>query len=93
MSVQYCPTGEMVADFFTKPLQGIQFQKFRDIIMNIDPSTDSSKDQRSVLKSDDGAAQNVGSADVKAKGDRGPPKAAARNYWKDRMEKKLVSKK
>jgi hypothetical protein len=93
MSVQYCPTGEMVADFFTKPLQGIQFKKFRDLIMNIDPSTDSSKDQRSVLKNDDGAAQTVGSADVKAKGGREPTKVTGPNYWKDRMEKKLASKK
>ena len=26
----------MVADFFTKPLQGALFKKFRDIIMNVD---------------------------------------------------------
>eukprot|EP00978_Attheya_sp_CCMP212_P046656 scaffold403813_cov59-Attheya_sp.AAC.3 len=44
MSVIHCPTGEMVADYFTKPLQGgALFKKFRDLIMNvdsIDPSTD-----------------------------------------------------
>jgi hypothetical protein len=34
LSVAYCPTGEMVADFFTKPLQGTPFRKFRDFIMN-----------------------------------------------------------
>jgi hypothetical protein len=28
VSVQYCPTAEMVADFFTKPLQGSLFKKF-----------------------------------------------------------------
>jgi hypothetical protein len=52
MSVVHCPTGEMVADYFTKPLQGALFKKFRDLIMNVDnsdPSTDSHKDQRSVL--------------------------------------------
>jgi hypothetical protein len=52
MSVVHCPTGEMVADYFTKPLQGAIYLKFRDLIMNvskIDPSTDSCKDQRSVL--------------------------------------------
>ena len=26
----------MISDFFTKPLQGSQFQKFRDFILNID---------------------------------------------------------
>ena len=25
--IEYCPTGEMLADFFTKPLQGKQFYK------------------------------------------------------------------
>eukprot|EP00978_Attheya_sp_CCMP212_P034632 scaffold146129_cov35-Attheya_sp.AAC.1 len=37
LSVKYCPTGDMLADFFTKPLQGALFKKFRDLIMNIDP--------------------------------------------------------
>jgi len=35
MSVKYCPTTEMIADFFTKPLQGKLFVKFRKAIMNI----------------------------------------------------------
>jgi hypothetical protein len=35
LSVEYCPTGEMVADYFTKPLQGSAFCKLRDIIMNV----------------------------------------------------------
>jgi hypothetical protein len=35
MNVEHCPTGEMVADFFTKPLQGAKFTKFRNLIMNI----------------------------------------------------------
>ena len=26
----------MISDFFTKPLQGSQFRKFRDFILNID---------------------------------------------------------
>ena len=29
----------MIADFFTKPLQGKQFYKLRDQVMNIDPSS------------------------------------------------------
>ena len=32
--IKHEPTGEMVADFFTKPLQGASFSKFRKIIMN-----------------------------------------------------------
>jgi len=34
VSVAYCPTKDMVADFFTKPLQGSQFRKLREYIMN-----------------------------------------------------------
>ena len=32
--MQYCPTDEMIADFFTKPLGGAKFRRFRNIIMN-----------------------------------------------------------
>ena len=34
ISLAYCPTDAMVADYFTKPLQGTKFQRFRAIIMN-----------------------------------------------------------
>ena len=34
--VEYCPTGDMVADYFTKPLQGSLFRKMRNAIMNIE---------------------------------------------------------
>jgi hypothetical protein len=34
MRVTHCPTAEMIGDFLTKPLQGAQFRKFRDLIMN-----------------------------------------------------------
>lgn len=36
-SVSHCPTLLMIADFFTKPLQGSLFKKFRDIIMGYVP--------------------------------------------------------
>jgi hypothetical protein len=51
VKVEYCPTGEMVAEFFTKPLQGTLFRKFRDFIMNADPLPTSTclEDRRSVL--------------------------------------------
>lgn len=35
LSVKYCPTTEMLGDFFTKPLQGAAFRKFHDAILNI----------------------------------------------------------
>jgi hypothetical protein len=31
--VKHCPTEQMLADFFTKPLQGSLFRKFREVIM------------------------------------------------------------
>ena len=36
LSLEYCPTDEMIADFLTKPLQGVKFRKFRKLIMNLD---------------------------------------------------------
>ena len=35
-----CPTREMIGDFFTKPLQGSLFTRFRDTIMNCTHVTD-----------------------------------------------------
>jgi hypothetical protein len=35
VSIDYCPTGEMLGDFFTKPLQGVAFKKFRAKILNL----------------------------------------------------------
>jgi hypothetical protein len=35
IDVVYCPTAKMLADFFTKPLQGSLFRKFRDVIMGL----------------------------------------------------------
>jgi hypothetical protein len=38
--IEHCPTADMVADYFTKPLlQGAAFRKLCDLIMNIDPSS------------------------------------------------------
>ena len=36
LTVEWCPTAEMIADFMTKPLQGVLFRKFRDIVMGIE---------------------------------------------------------
>ena len=35
VKVAYCPIANMLADFFTKPLQGSAFRKMRDIILNM----------------------------------------------------------
>ena len=38
--IMFCPTGKMIADFFTKPLQGAQFVKFCDAILCINAKDD-----------------------------------------------------
>jgi hypothetical protein len=66
--IEYCPTGIMIADYFTKPLQGMIFRKLRDMIMgNTDialstdkldnepsgiPTVATPRESRSVLESD-----------------------------------------
>ena len=57
VKVAYCPTQEMLGDFFTKPLQGTQFIRMRSKILNL-PSSSSTAVHRSVLKS---AKKNDGS--------------------------------
>jgi hypothetical protein len=49
VSIMYCPTKLMVADCFTKPLQGSLFYKFRDQILGVVPMDDLNADHRSVL--------------------------------------------
>ena len=36
----HCPTERMIADYYTKPLQGALFRKFRDILMGLAPFPD-----------------------------------------------------
>ncbi len=38
LRVEHCPTDSMLADFFTKPLQGAKFRTFRDQILNVQTS-------------------------------------------------------
>jgi hypothetical protein len=46
VSIEHCATEDMVADFFTKPIQGKRFQIMRDIILN----RRSAEQYRSVLE-------------------------------------------
>ena len=47
LTVEHCSSDDMIADFFTKPIQGRKFQIFRDIILN--RSTTSALQYRGVL--------------------------------------------
>lgn len=47
LRVEYCPTGDMLGDFFTKPLQGSQFRKLHNFIMGISDDTRVAKPQAS----------------------------------------------
>ena len=37
IEIRHCPTLNMLADFFTKPLQGALFRKFRDVLLGYSP--------------------------------------------------------
>ncbi len=50
ITIEHCISEEMIADFFTKPMQGARFQIFRDLILNIPGST---LQYRSVLGNSD----------------------------------------
>jgi len=59
MRVTYCPTEEMIADFFTKPLQGGAFIRFWDFILNVDSMTHAATNHRSVLDNDQSHKSDV----------------------------------
>ena len=35
ISIEHCPTLDMIGDYFTKQLQGSQFKRFRNTILGI----------------------------------------------------------
>ena len=35
LEIVYCPTDQMIGDYFTKPLQGKKFKDFRNFIMGL----------------------------------------------------------
>ena len=50
VEIRYCPTTLMLADYFTKPLQGAVFQRFRDVIMGYTHINDLLLDDDFMLK-------------------------------------------
>ena len=53
LSLHHCPTKEMLADYFTKPLQGSLFVRLRNHIMGAEFEDGDPKTHRSVLGCED----------------------------------------
>jgi hypothetical protein len=68
--LRWCPTKEMVADFWTKPLQGSHFRKLRDYIMGrvrcVKPKPDDTAKEKAVT-----VKKKVGKKKAKLGGIRG----------------------
>lgn len=62
IAVKYCPTDEMIGDFFTKPLGGAKFRRFRNIIMNCDLDDFGKVDMEALLREHQ---QKIGAHDEK----------------------------
>jgi hypothetical protein len=67
ISIEHCATEDMVADFFTKPLQGKRFQILRDIILNR-TSEASPSQYRSVLGN---STENIVSGETRERSQTG----------------------
>jgi len=50
VKVAFCPTTNMLADFFMKPLQGSTFKRMQSIILNMPDTDKTSIEHRSVLE-------------------------------------------
>jgi hypothetical protein len=51
LTVEWCPTGDMIGDYMTKPTQGALFKKFRDQIMGVIEAQDPGPGKVKVAKS------------------------------------------
>jgi hypothetical protein len=80
VEIQYCPTTAMIADFFTKPLQGTLFKSFRDFIMNVDHGAQRTRDHRSVLEPETENKENP-SVDTDVPKSERPNTSDTTNEW------------
>jgi hypothetical protein len=94
VAIQYCPTKQIVADYFTKPLQGELFYKFRDQIMGVVPMDTITGDHRSVLdeKSNLSCSSDkpkvVPPSTARPKGAQLKRKTSVRHSWADVVKSK-----
>ena len=94
IEVQYCPTEMMIADFFTKPLQGKLFRKFRDVILGYKhistlQEEEESPSQERVGKGFSGKIPK-GSGDGISSNDRSDDADGRHVSWADVVRSKLV---
>ena len=50
VSIEYCPTNDMIGDYFTKPLQGSKFTNFRAIVLGEQEVTKKGKYEKTVKR-------------------------------------------
>ena len=70
LSLKHCPTEEMLADYFTKPLQGALFNRLRNHIMGAEFANGYRQTPRSVLDDDDDETQLQASEQNKTVSDK-----------------------
>jgi hypothetical protein len=67
VKVEWCPTEDMTADFWTKPLQGALFKKFRDLIMGVLPQPDPRKEKPGKSKKSKKSKESKGKSEKASK--------------------------
>ena len=67
VSLVWCPTGDIIGDFMTKPLQGALLNKFRDKIMGVIPAQDPGPVKSQPGKAQTGKSQPGKSSQRKAR--------------------------
>jgi len=86
VKVAFCPTQDMVADFFTKPLHGNLFVRMRERILNL-PTSKISSVHRSVLEQRKAEPENTSGKAKSVKDIRGKKvkkyKSIDKTHWKD----------
>ena len=78
IQIEHCPTGDMLADFHTKPLQGSLFYKFRDLLFNIPKNDKHHSSGRSVLEQNQEQSQ-----EPRAKSDQRMKNPTDVEEWQD----------
>ena len=94
--IKHCPTAEMLGDYFTKPLQGGLFNKFRDRILNIQtyPSDVPTEGHRIVLGRDHlhATEQLHGESRTTVQDDQTQGKKSNMNWWHNQEVRDTTNK-